>query len=117
MDLNRGGILTFGKDGLVTVSGECVIPLIGSEKYTLEQNIPNPFNPSTLIEFSIADDAQVRLVVFDALGRRVRTLVNSHKEKGRYKVVFDAGDLPSGLYFYRLETPVYTAIRKMIHTR
>ena len=117
MDLNRGAISTFGEDGLVTVSGECVIPLVGSGKYALEQNTPNPFNPSTFIEFSVADDIPVRLVVFDALGRRVRTLVNSRKERGRYRVVFEAGELPSGLYFYRLETPAYTAIRKMILAR
>ncbi len=69
----------------------------------LEQNFPNPFNPSTTISYSLPSDAAVQLRVFDALGREVAVLVNEMKSVGSHNVQFNAGGLNSGLYLYRLE--------------
>jgi hypothetical protein len=71
--------------------------------YRLEQNFPNPFNPSTKIEYSIPKTAFANLKVFDISGRKVRTLVNEEKQAGTYEVNFNAANLASGVYFYRLQ--------------
>jgi hypothetical protein len=71
--------------------------------FALEQNYPNPFNPSTLISYEVAAAGQVRLEVFDMLGRRVATLVDGAMPAGQHQVTFDAHALPSGVYVYRLE--------------
>lgn len=74
------------------------------QAYSLEQNYPNPFNPQTTIGFSIPTASEVRLSVFDMLGREITVLVNSVVPSGRHEVVFEAGELPSGTYLYRLES-------------
>ena len=71
--------------------------------YRLLQNYPNPFNPSTTISYEIVDEAFVTLKVYDVLGREVGVLVNRSQSPGRYQVSFNARDLPSGVYFYRLQ--------------
>lgn len=73
--------------------------------FTLEQNFPNPFNPTTTIVYALPVAAQVRLEVFDLLGRQVATLVNGRIEAGRHTVDFNAAGLGSGVYVYRLSTP------------
>ncbi|GAB5519824.1 MAG: hypothetical protein RhofKO_20750 [Rhodothermales bacterium] len=78
---------------------------------TLEANYPNPFNPSTTIGFSLPQTAPVRLVVYDLLGRPVQTLVDDTINAGTHEVVFEATDLPSGSYLYRLETNGQTSTR------
>lgn len=85
--------------------------------FELRQNYPNPFNPSTTITFDVVSAAQVRLAVYNTLGQVVATLVNEALAPGTYQATFDAGRLPSGLYFYRLEAGTFTATRKMILTR
>ena len=75
------------------------------QAYTLERNYPNPFNPRTNIRFALSESAPVRLAVFDVLGREVRVLVEGWQSAGAYEIAFDAGDLPSGTYFSRLESP------------
>ncbi|MDR9416556.1 MAG: Calx-beta domain-containing protein [Gracilimonas sp.] len=73
--------------------------------YKLNQNYPNPFNPSTVISYQLAKNATVRLQVFDMLGREVATLLNSErKTAGSHQITFDAGNLSSGVYIYRLST-------------
>ncbi len=72
-------------------------------RYSLEQNYPNPFNPTTVINFQLPAVSDVRLVVCDLLGREVRTLVNDRRPAGSYSVEFDASNLPSGVYLYRLQ--------------
>ncbi len=72
--------------------------------YFLEQNFPNPFNPVTNIKFGIPESGDVRLVVYDVLGREVRTLINEFKNPGTYEVKFDGSELASGIYFYSLQT-------------
>lgn len=73
-----------------------------AESFSLSQNYPNPFNPSTTIKFSIPELSLVTLKVFDMLGREVRNLVSENLNAGEYSIVFDASDLPSGTYFYKL---------------
>ncbi|MCH8959770.1 MAG: T9SS type A sorting domain-containing protein, partial [Bacteroidetes bacterium] len=83
------------------------------EGYVLEPNYPNPFNPTTTIRFSVPEASPVRLVVYDVLGRQVRVLVDGTVSAGMHEVVFEAGDLPSGTYLYRLETPQGSFVKMM----
>ena len=90
--------------------------------YSLNQNYPNPFNPTTLIRYSIANNVnnelqEVRLVVFDAIGREIATLVNETQQPGNYEVNFDASRLTSGAYFYRIQTGEFVETKKMILLR
>ena len=82
--------------------------------YSLSQNYPNPFNPVTNIKFSIPVSGNVKLVLFDILGRVVKTLVNDVKPAGNYVVDFNASELSSGAYFYRLESGGFTETKKML---
>jgi hypothetical protein len=82
--------------------------------FSLEQNYPNPFNPSTKISWQSAVNSKQTLKVFDLLGREVATLVDEYKPAGRYEVEFNAGDLPSGVYFYTLQAGSCTATKKFI---
>lgn len=82
--------------------------------YTLGQNYPNPFNPSTQIEFSIPRNSDVKLIVYDVMGRELSTLVNEKLNAGIYKVNFDAANLSSGVYFYKLLTEEFNASGKML---
>ncbi len=86
-------------------------------KFGLEQNYPNPFNPTTAISFSVARKGHVELKVYNILGIEVATLVDGVKEAGNYQVTFDAGTLPSGVYFYQLKTPEAVLTRKMMLVR
>jgi hypothetical protein len=80
---------------------------------TLEQNAPNPFNPTTSISYGIESDAHVELLIYDHLGRNVATLVQQHTAAGRHRVTFDARNLPSGVYYYRLSALGHSLTRKM----
>ncbi len=82
--------------------------------YSLSQNYPNPFNPSTSIKFTMPKGDNVKLVIFDILGREVKTLVNEFRNQGVYEVNFDASSLSSGAYFYRLEAGEFTDTKKML---
>lgn len=82
--------------------------------YSLDQNFPNPFNPTTVISYTIPKDGMVTLKIFDALGREVKTLVNENQTVGRYAVSFDASRLSSGVYFYRLVSGNYVSTKKML---
>ncbi|KAK3604998.1 hypothetical protein CHS0354_000663 [Potamilus streckersoni] len=80
---------------------------------SLGQNYPNPFNNQTIIEYGISTTRHVLVKVFDLLGREVATLVDAVQERGRYRYVFDAQRLPSGVYFYRIKSGRMVATRKM----
>ncbi|NOS85050.1 MAG: T9SS type A sorting domain-containing protein [Ignavibacteria bacterium] len=82
--------------------------------YFLNQNYPNPFNPVTNIKFGIPESGNVRLAVYDILGREVTTLINEHKNPGTYEVKFDASQLASGIYFYSLQTDRVTETKRML---
>jgi len=82
--------------------------------FALYQNYPNPFNPSTTIEFDIPERTNVKLIVYDILGREVETLIDKELEPGKYKLNFNATNLPSGVYFYTLRTSKFTKTNKML---
>lgn len=82
--------------------------------YNLEQNYPNPFNPATVIRFSLPERSYVELVVFDALGNHVETIVDGEKEAGIYEAEFNATGLSSGVYFYQFKTASFTDTRKLL---
>lgn len=83
------------------------------EKFELKQNFPNPFNPNTVISYSVAKAEKVEIRVYDILGKEVQTLVNEIKNPGSYNVVFNAQNLSSGVYFYRINAGSFTDIKKM----
>lgn len=82
--------------------------------YALSQNYPNPFNPVTKIAFQLPKAGNVRLTVYDFLGREVVTIINEYKQAGYYEAGFNAANLSSGTYFYRIETNSFTATKKMM---
>ncbi|MBK7867747.1 MAG: T9SS type A sorting domain-containing protein [Ignavibacteriales bacterium] len=82
--------------------------------YTLGQNYPNPFNPVTVICFTLPTAGNVTLTVYNSLGEAVKTLLNTSKEAGYHEVHFTANDLPSGLYFYKLQAGPFTETKKML---
>jgi hypothetical protein len=90
--------------------------------FSLAQNVPNPFNPSTSIKFTIAEDAHVTLAVYDVGGRRVRTLVDRNLKASFYRIDWDGRNesgrtAASGIYFYRLQAGSFVQSRKMILLR
>ncbi|RFM23264.1 MAG: T9SS C-terminal target domain-containing protein [Candidatus Thermochlorobacter aerophilum] len=85
-----------------------------AREYRLEQNYPNPFNPSTTIRFTIPNTENVQLDVFDMLGRKVATLVNQRLAAGTYTVQFNASQLSSGMYFYRISAGNFKQAMKMM---
>ncbi len=105
-------------DGTRTKAGEINVEVAPPVKsYSLAQNYPNPFNPSTKIEYSIPADGFVTLKVYNAAGEEVKRLISKNKAAGSYNVTFDASGLPSGIYFYRLQSGTYTSVKKMILLR
>ncbi len=99
----------FTTDPAVGVKNE-----ITPNNYFLKQNYPNPFNPSTYINYGLKEGSFVTLKVYNILGTEVATLVNEYKPAGNYKVNFDASQLASGVYIYRLNTNNFVQTRKMI---
>lgn len=90
---------------------------VGNEipkEFGLSQNYPNPFNPSTTIEFQIPKNSHVTLKVFDPLGKELLTLLQEEKNAGSYKTQWDANNLPSGVYFYRLQAGNFVDTKKLI---
>jgi uncharacterized delta-60 repeat protein len=93
------------------------IQILGGEipaSYSLSQNYPNPFNPVTNINFSVPKSGNVRLAVYDIMGREVASPVNEYLQAGSYKYDFDASGLSSGTYFYRMTTNDFSEVKKMI---
>ena len=82
--------------------------------FNLYQNYPNPFNPSTLISYQLPASMYVTLKIFDILGREIKTLVNEQQNAGKHSVQFNASNLSSGVYFYRIEAGQNTDIKKLL---
>lgn len=90
--------------------------------FSLEQNFPNPFNPTTVISWQLAVSSYVTLKVYDLLGNKIATLVNEEQSQGKYSVIFDAtnnqqlttNSLPSGIYFYQLRTDKFIETKKFV---
>ncbi len=95
------------------VTGTKPVRPVVSETFRLDQNYPNPFNPSTRISYYLPETQRVTLAVYDLLGRKVAVLVDGKQVAGDHSITFDAQNLASGIYFYRLKTPGFSAIRRM----
>lgn len=83
-------------------------------EFVLHPNQPNPFNPQTTIRFGLPEKSAVRLMILNRLGRHVRVLVDGQLAAGMHEVVFEAGDLPKGMYLCRLQTPEGSLVKKMV---
>jgi len=83
-------------------------------EFRLDQNYPNPFNPSTTITFALPKQSSVTLKLYNMLGREVASLVDEDLAPGVHKVVFEAGELPTGIYFYRIVAKDYVGVRKLM---
>ncbi|MFQ6614952.1 MAG: T9SS type A sorting domain-containing protein, partial [Fidelibacterota bacterium] len=82
--------------------------------YSLSQNYPNPFNPVTTIDFSLVEDGEVHLAIYNAAGQVVKTLINNRLTAGQHSISIDASDLASGMYIYVLQSGDFRASRKMV---
>ena len=90
---------------------------IGSEipdVFALYQNYPNPFNPNTKIKYDIVESGNVSIILYDVLGKEIENIVNQRHKPGSYVVDFNAEDLPSGIYYYRITAKDFTAVKKML---
>jgi uncharacterized protein (TIGR02145 family) len=92
------------------IETEVAIP----KNYELSQNFPNPFNPNTVISYSLPLASNVRLIVYNSLGQTVKVLENGFKNAGSYSVNFNASELPSGTYYYKIEVGQFSQIKKMM---
>jgi hypothetical protein len=101
-------------DGKFEYSKEIEVELILPNNYTLEQNYPNPFNPSTVISYSLPSASNVKLIVYNTIGQTVNVLENGYKNAGNYSIQFNGGNLPGGIYFYRLEAGQFSQVKKMM---
>ncbi|NUM63620.1 MAG: T9SS type A sorting domain-containing protein [Ignavibacteriaceae bacterium] len=111
---NNKGFSVLGASSVSGVDDEInIIP----EDYVLYQSYPNPFNPSTTIKYSVPNDDNVSLKVFDILGREVELLVDEYKNAGTYSIEFNASRFASGVYFYQLQSGRFIETKKMILLR
>ncbi len=110
-----GGNSTPRFELLITATGVDGLTELGAvpEEFTLDQNYPNPFNPTTVIKYQLPVSSEVRLEVYDMLGRNVATLVNEQVAAGRHTVNFDASNLSSGVYLYRLQAGSQIMTKKL----
>jgi len=111
-DSSEGRVHLFGRRQLYPIGG--VSDENGIDGFLLEQNYPNPFNPRTSIQYAINSRQFVSLKVYDVLGSEIATLVNEEKPAGEYEVEFDGTELPSGVYFYKLQSGMFSETKKMI---
>jgi hypothetical protein len=115
------------KPGFVVIAGGKVSALAGvstdiemkfnpeiPKKFDLMQNYPNPFNPTTTIAYQLTKSGHVQLTIYDLLGKEIQTLVNKVQNQGKYQILFDAGNLVSGVYLYRLQIEGAVVTKKMI---
>ncbi|MEO8230913.1 MAG: T9SS type A sorting domain-containing protein, partial [Ignavibacteriota bacterium] len=101
-------------DGQFEYSKTIEVDLGAPKKFELSQNYPNPFNPTTTIRFSLPEAGNVKLTLYDILGQEIKTLVSAFKEAGVHTLNFNAGDLNSGIYLYKIEANGFSQTKKMI---
>ncbi|MGE5315813.1 MAG: GLUG motif-containing protein [Acidobacteriota bacterium] len=101
-------------DGKCRYSASADVVIAAPKEYALAQNYPNPFNPSTTIGYQLPVSGKVKLVVYDILGKEAAVLVDEAQEAGTYRVQFDASRLSTGVYFCRLTSGAFSALRKML---
>lgn len=118
---NTGWVV--GTDGILLKTTNGGVTDIGDESntmlqgFSLAQNYPNPFNPTTRISYTIPQNGNIKLILYNTLGEVISVLVNEHKYAGKYIVEFNAGDLSSGVYFYRIEFGSYFETKKLVLLR
>ncbi len=119
IDSNTGWAV--GANGTILKTTNGGVSLVEEEEideiptdYSLSNNFPNPFNPSTKIRYSVPQTSNVMIKVFDILGKEIETLVNEEKPIGTYEITWSAGNLPSGIYFYRLQAGSFVETKKMV---
>ncbi len=117
--VTHGGQGGVGMSGVVTVTDPVGVSdqNLVVNKFVLEQNYPNPFNPSTVIRYQTAEKSNVTLTVYNSIGRKISTLLNEVKPKGTFTIEFDGNNLPSGIYFFRLQAGTFTDTKKMVLLR
>ena len=113
-----------GSDSLYDAGSAYIFSITGNDvgisaydiprKFILENNRPNPFNPTTAIKYQLSADSQVELTIYDMKGRKVANLINEHKSAGYHSVTWDASGLSSGIYFYRLTAGEFVETKKMV---
>jgi hypothetical protein len=103
-----------GKEYGVKIPTSVVNRPTSPSTFSLFQNYPNPFNPTTLIRYQLSSNSTVTLRVYDVLGRLVRTLVEDRQSVGEHSVTFNASDLPSGVYFYKLQAGTNSDTKKLL---
>lgn len=120
---HTGDFVVVGNDDAGNAQVYCITNITPVESMTtahlplknaLEPNFPNPFNAATTIRFTLCRKEVVHLKIFDTRGREISTLLNKELPMGSYQVIFDAGDLPSSVYFYQLQTEAFLQTRKLV---
>jgi len=101
-------------NGVYEYSDAIEVEVLNLDNYVLNQNYPNPFNPSTKIAYVLKEKTNVKLLVMNALGEEVAVLFNQTQEQGYHQLDFNASNLPSGIYFYSLQTENYSETKKML---
>jgi hypothetical protein len=102
----------FNTSGIILAIGNS--GTVNPTEFELSQNYPNPFNPVTVINYQIPQSGNVKLIIYDALGKEVNTLVNENQNPGNYQIEWNAAAFPSGAYFYTLEAGSFVSNKKMI---
>ncbi len=101
-------------DGSFNYSKEVEVNVLNPVKYSLEQNFPNPFNPTTNITYQVAEAGNVSIKVYDLVGNEVAVLLNDFKNPGNYSLTFNASNMASGVYFYTMKTNNFLMTKKLI---
>jgi|GEM_PF-3523176 len=109
LDNSNGTIQILGGDNAISNENN-----VNVDKFALNQNYPNPFNPATVISYKIPDNGYVTLKIYNLLGEEIVTLINKYQEEGSYTAIWDASNLSSGIYIYRLESGSYIESKKMV---
>lgn len=104
-------------NGTIEYSNSIQVEINPPIKFSLEQNFPNPFNPSTTIQYSLTKDSYLTLKVYNINGQEILTLVEGFKKAGVHNLNFVPDNLPSGIYFYRIITEDFSAVRKMTYLK
>lgn len=115
MDVSNAGYFVTVDD--IYLGEPSAVQQIGNnipDKFALSQNFPNPFNPTTTIQFDLAKGTDVKLVVYNSLGQEVAKVFEGYQKAGRYEASFDASKLSSGTYYYRLTTDSFVETKKMV---
>ena len=105
------------QDGSFKYSQSVEVSISAPEQFALAQNYPNPFNPTTNISFTLPSKGFVSLKVFDMLGREVATIVSEEMSAGSYSKQWNAANISSGIYFYRLQAGSFTETKKLVLLR